>query len=41
MDKINTATHHRTFTTDIYTHMEKQWVYTAKTVYGNGNGKPK
>jgi hypothetical protein len=30
MNKINIATHHRTFTTDIYTHMEKQWVYTLK-----------
>ena len=34
MDKINIATHHCTFTTDIYTHtcMEKQCVYTLKLV---------
>ena len=30
MNKITIATHHRTFTTDVYTHMEKQWVYTLK-----------
>jgi hypothetical protein len=30
MDKINITTHQRTFTTDKYTHMEKQWVYTLK-----------
>jgi hypothetical protein len=30
MNKITIATHHRTLTTDIYTHMEKQWEYTLR-----------
>ena len=32
MDKINIATHHRTYITDIYTHMEKLLVYTLNLV---------